>query len=152
MKWESTVISRWGRRKRFSNDEFTDGEERHSKTNTVKSGAEERSESRCSCLLTCPSSCNRHSAGRRNSSCCSSLGIQSWWLWHCFLPLDQTHLQQKCDTQPWQGKIFADTLSDEGRHLQKHKTLLWGAISWSILAEARRAIWSLKPFTWLSGL
>lgn len=56
-------------------------------SNILKSGAEERSESRCSFSLTRPSSCNRHSAGRWNSACCrdstkrlqplSSLGIQN---------------------------------------------------------------------------
>lgn len=49
-------------------------------SNIVKSGAEERSESRCSCSFTRPSSCNCHSAGRWNPSCCrdSTKRLQPW--------------------------------------------------------------------------
>lgn len=149
MKWESTVISRWGWRKRFSNERLS---------NILKSGGEETSESRCSCSLLHPSSCNCLSTGRRKSSCCrdstrhlqplSSLEIQSMMALSLLLPLHQTH-----DTQPQHRRFsLIPCQIKAGIYKGIYKPLLWDVISWSILVEAQWIIWSLKLFTWLSGL
>lgn len=117
MKWESTVISRWGWRKRFSNDHFTDEEETHRGTNILTSGQRKEVNPGVPTLspiiplaTTVQLGGEIHPAAEPAPCACTLWALwelRVWWLWHCSLPLEQTHLHQQCDMQLWQGKTFA---------------------------------------------